>query len=125
MLKRAVLKKCHYFFDMDDKRKKFILLRILNQIQQDNADARYGINKSIATICNKEDVSIEQVFYILFFDAAFINNKSSFSLHFDHLLEYRIHSKSTVNSLRSLSAVIYMPFCSFLNYLFEMICNSS
>ena len=49
---------------------------ILDQIQQDNTDAREGINKYVATISNEEeDVSLEQVFYILLFDAVFISNK--------------------------------------------------
>ena len=55
--------------------------------QEDNADARDGINKSVVTICNEEGISFGQVFYILFFDAVFISNKSSFSLYFDQLLE--------------------------------------
>ena len=70
---------------MNDKRKNLILLRILDQIQQDNTDARNGINKSGATICNEEGIFFEQVFYILFSDAVFISNKSSFSLYFDQL----------------------------------------
>ena len=40
----------------------FILLWIFNQIQQHNADAKDGINKSVATICNKS-ISFEQVFH--------------------------------------------------------------
>ena len=54
-------------------------MRILEQIQQDNEDARDGIGKSVATICNEEGISFEQVFYILFFDAVFISNRSFFS----------------------------------------------
>ena len=75
------------FSTQNDKRNNFIFSRILDQIQQDNADARDSINKSVVTICNKEGISFEQVFYILFSDAIFI------ILHFDQLLEYRIHSK--------------------------------
>ena len=45
-----------------------ILLRILDQIQQDNEDARNVIEKSIATICEEEGISFEEEFYILFFD---------------------------------------------------------
>ena len=56
-----------------------ILLRILDQIQQDNEDVRSKIGKSITTICKEEGVSFEQIFYILFFDAVFISNKPSFS----------------------------------------------
>ena len=64
---------------MNDKRRILILLRILDQIQKDNEDARNGIEKSIATICKEEGISSWQVYYILFFDAVFISNKSSFS----------------------------------------------
>ena len=64
---------------MNDKRRILILLRILDQIQKDNEDARNGIEKSIATICKEEGISSWQVFYILVFDAVFISNKSSFS----------------------------------------------
>ena len=45
-----------------------ILLRILDQIQQDNEDARNVIEKSIATICEEEGISFEEKIYILFFD---------------------------------------------------------
>ena len=48
-----------------------ILLKILDQIQQDNEDARNGIEISITTICKEERISFKQVFYILFFDAVF------------------------------------------------------
>ena len=44
---------------MNDKRKNAILLRILDQIQQDNANARDDINKSVPTICNKEGIFFE------------------------------------------------------------------
>ena len=64
---------------MNDKRRISILLRILEKMQQHNEDARDGIVKSVATICNEEGISFEQVFYILFFDVIFISNKSSFS----------------------------------------------
>ena len=50
------------------KEKSSFFLRILDYIQQHNADARDDINKSVATICNEEGISFEQVFYILFFD---------------------------------------------------------
>ena len=69
---------------MNNKTKKFVLLQILNQIQQDNVDARDDINKSSATICKEEGISLEQVFYTLFFDVVFISNKSSFSLYFSN-----------------------------------------
>ena len=71
---------------MNDKRENFILLRILEQIQQDSADAR-DINKYEATICNEEGIAFEQVFNILFYDGVFISNKSSCGLYFDQLLE--------------------------------------
>ena len=49
MPKKVDLKKFHQFFKMNDKRRNCMLLKILDQIQQDNADARDGINKSVAT----------------------------------------------------------------------------
>ena len=64
---------------MINKSKDFLFLRIYNQTQQGNTDARDGIDKSVATMCNKGDITYEQVFYILFFDAVFMSNKSSFS----------------------------------------------
>ena len=60
---------------------------ILEQILQDKADARNGINKSEMTICKEESISSEQIFYSLFFDAVYISNIPSFSLYFDQLLE--------------------------------------
>ena len=65
---------------MNEKRVHFILLRVLDQIQQGNKDVRYGIDKSVARICKKEGISFEQVFYILLLDAVFSSNTSSFSL---------------------------------------------
>ena len=56
---------------MNDKKRILILLKTLDQIQQDNEDARNGIEKSITVICKEEGISLEQVFYILFFDAVF------------------------------------------------------
>ena len=52
---------------MNNKRRIVILLKILGQIQQDNKDARNGIEKSIATIFKEEGISFEQVFHILFY----------------------------------------------------------
>ena len=72
MLKKAVLQKFHLVFKMNDRKRNLILLRILDQIQQDNEDVRDEIEKSIATICNEEGVSFEKVFYILFYDIVFI-----------------------------------------------------
>ena len=63
---------------MNDKKRILILLKILDQIKQDNEDARNRIKKSITTICKEEGISFEQVFYILFFDVVFISNKASF-----------------------------------------------
>ena len=57
---------------------------------RDTRDGRYardGINKSVTTICNEEVIFFEEVFYILFSNAVFISNKSSFSLYFDQILE--------------------------------------
>ena len=53
-------------FKMNDKGIILILLKILDQIQQDNQDARNGIEKSVATICKEDGISFEQVFYILY-----------------------------------------------------------
>ena len=53
-------------FKMNDKRIILILLKILDQILQDNQDARNGIEKSVATICKEDGISFEQVFYILY-----------------------------------------------------------
>ena len=66
---------------MNDKKRILILLRILDQIQQDKEDGRCknGTEKSIAIICKEEGISLEQVFYILVFDSVFIINKLSFS----------------------------------------------
>ena len=52
---------------MNDNNRILILLKIFDQIQQDNEDARNGIQTSISTICKEKGVSFEQVFYILFF----------------------------------------------------------
>ena len=60
---------------MSDKRRNLVLLKILGQIQQDNEDARDGMEKSIGTVCNEEGISFGQVFiyiYIYIFDAVFI-----------------------------------------------------
>ena len=59
---------------MNDKRRILILLKTLEQIKQDNQDSRNGIEKSIETICKKESIFLEQVFYILhilFFEVIF------------------------------------------------------
>ena len=47
---------------MNDKKRILLFLKILDQIQQDNEDARNSIEKSIATICKEECISFEQVF---------------------------------------------------------------
>ena len=47
---------------MNDKKRILILLKILDQIQQDNEEASSGIEKSISTICKEEGISLEQVF---------------------------------------------------------------
>ena len=46
----------------------FILLKILDKIQEDNKDARKKIEKSIAAICKEEGISFEHLLYNLFFD---------------------------------------------------------
>ena len=43
-----------------------VLLKILDQIQQNNDDARNGIEKSVAAIWKEEGFYSEQVFNILF-----------------------------------------------------------
>ena len=60
---------------MNGNGRNFIILKILDQIQQDNEDARDGINKSVVKIYNEEGISFEPIFHILYFDAVFINNK--------------------------------------------------
>ena len=52
---------------MNDKKRILILLKIFDQIQQDNEEASSGTEKSISTIWKEEGISFEQVFYILFF----------------------------------------------------------
>ena len=64
---------------MNGKKRILTLLKLLDKIQQDNEDGRNEIKKSISTICKEEGISFEHIFYILFFDAVFISNKSSFS----------------------------------------------
>ena len=64
---------------MNDIKKISVLLKITDQIHNGNEDARNFIEKYITTIYKEEGISFEQVFYILFFDAVFINTKSSFS----------------------------------------------
>ena len=52
---------------MNDKKRISILLKILDQIQQDNEESRSGVEKSIAAIFKEKGISFEKVFYILFF----------------------------------------------------------
>ena len=54
---------------MKDKKRISILLKIIDQIQNDNEDARNDFEKPMSMICKKEGISYEQVFYILLFDA--------------------------------------------------------
>ena len=56
--KKAVLRFCI----MNDKKRFLILLKFLDQIRQDNEEAR--IERSITTICKEEGISFEQVLYI-------------------------------------------------------------
>ena len=51
---------------MNNKKRILILLKILDQIQQDNQDAKKCIEKSITTVYIEEGISFEQVFYILY-----------------------------------------------------------
>ena len=52
---------------MCDKKVIFILLKILNQIRQENEETMNGIERSITTICKEEGISSEQVFYFILF----------------------------------------------------------
>ena len=73
-----------------------ILLRILDQVQQESLDRQKSVNKSTPHICNGKNVSFEWVFYILFFYAVLITHKSTFGVYFsniksfDKLLEYSV-----------------------------------
>ena len=71
-------KKFHQALKINNKKRIVVILKILDQIQQDNEDIRTGIEKSISTICKEEGISFEQVFYLLFSDAVFMSNKLSF-----------------------------------------------
>ena len=51
---------------MNDKKRILILLKILDQILQDNQNAKKCIEKSITTVCIEKGISFEQVFYVLF-----------------------------------------------------------
>ena len=53
---------------MNDKKRILILLLILDKIQEDNENAR-KLEEPVMAICKEEGISLEQVFYILFFDA--------------------------------------------------------
>ena len=59
---------------MDNQKRNFILLRIIDKIQEDHPDARDMINKSVAKICEEENVYFEQIFYIS--DAISTNNST-------------------------------------------------
>ena len=65
---------------MNEKRVNFILLRVLDQIQQGNKDVRYGIDKSVARICNEEvfPLSRYSVFCFLMLYLLVINHPSAF-----------------------------------------------
>ena len=55
------------FYIMNDKKGVIMLLKILDQIRQDNEEARNGIERrSITTICKEDGISFEQVFISLF-----------------------------------------------------------
>ena len=53
---------------MNDKKITFILLKILDKIQEYKENAR-KVEESITAICKEKGISFEQVFYIFFFDA--------------------------------------------------------
>ena len=52
---------------VNNRKRILILLKILDQILQDNEDARNRIKKSTSMICKEEYISFEQVFYVFFF----------------------------------------------------------
>ena len=52
---------------MNDKKRILILLKILDQILQDNQDAKKCIEKSITTVSIEEGISFEQLFYMFCF----------------------------------------------------------
>ena len=53
---------------MNDKKIIFILLKVLDKIQEYKEDAR-KVEESITAVCKEKGISFEQVFYIFFFDA--------------------------------------------------------
>ena len=53
---------------MNDKKIFFILLKILDKIQEYNENTK-KVEESATEICKEEGISFEQVFYILFSDA--------------------------------------------------------
>ena len=59
---------------MNNQGQNCVLLRILYQIQQGSKNVIDRINKSVVIIC-KKGVSIEQVFYILFFNAVILKQQ--------------------------------------------------
>ena len=51
---------------MNDKKRILILLKMLDQFQQDNENARYGLEKSIAAISKDEEgITFEKFFFFL------------------------------------------------------------
>ena len=75
-LKEAVLKKFHLVFKMNDKERNLILLSILDQIQQDNKDARDTIEIQCHSI-------LLQYIYI-------VNLQLSFNKTFPNLQLHRV-----------------------------------
>ena len=60
---------------MNDKKRIFILLKTLDQIRQDNEEARNGIERSIAIY--RGYFVLKRYFIFCFFDAALVINHPS------------------------------------------------
>ena len=54
-----MLKKISSGFKLNDKKRILILLKTLDQIQNDNKETKSCIEKSIKTICKEEAISID------------------------------------------------------------------
>ena len=78
---------------MNDKKGVIMLLKILDQIRQDNEEARNGIERrSITIICKEDGISFEQVFislfiYIIYF---FVSLFLSFFIYFEQVYIYQL-----------------------------------
>ena len=52
---------------MNDKKRILILLKILDQIQQDNQDAKNCTEKSVTKICREEGIYRTGILYFAYF----------------------------------------------------------